>query len=185
MTDDQLYRTYLAGDQSAGDELMLRYGDALTAYLDAFIHNVQDAEDLMLDCFPVILVDKPKIGEGHFRAYLFKTARNMANRLWKLKFRRQEFSFDETLDETVPDLKPSPEEEIIKSERGTILHKCLNRIAPQYREALWLVYMTDLSYVGAAAVLGCNVKRVENLLSNGKVRLREELAKEGITREDI
>ena len=31
MSDDQLYRQYLAGDQSAGDQLMLRYGDALTA----------------------------------------------------------------------------------------------------------------------------------------------------------
>ena len=49
MTDDQLYQKYLAGDQSAGDQLMLRYGDALTAYLDAFLHHAQGAEDLMLD----------------------------------------------------------------------------------------------------------------------------------------
>lgn len=35
MTDDQLYQSYLAGDASAGDELMLRNSDALTAYLAA------------------------------------------------------------------------------------------------------------------------------------------------------
>ena len=90
MTDDQLYRQYLSGDQTSGDELMLRYADALTAYLDAFLHNAQDAEDLMLDCFTVILVDRPKIAEGSFRAYLFKVARNKANRLWRLRFRQQE-----------------------------------------------------------------------------------------------
>ena len=97
MSDDQLYRQYLTGDQSAGDKLMLRYSKALTAYLSAFLHNAEDAEDLMLDCFTVILVDKPRIEEGHFRAYLFRVARNKANHLWKLRLRRQEFSLDETL----------------------------------------------------------------------------------------
>ena len=57
MSDDRLYREYLDGDQSAGDRLMLRYGDVLTAYLDGFLHNAHDAEDLMLDCFAVILVN--------------------------------------------------------------------------------------------------------------------------------
>ena len=37
MSDDQLYRQYLAGDAAAGDELMLRYADVLTAYLDGFL----------------------------------------------------------------------------------------------------------------------------------------------------
>ncbi|MBO4326768.1 MAG: RNA polymerase sigma factor [Clostridia bacterium] len=185
MTDDQLYQNYLAGDQASGDELMLRYGDALTSYLDAFLHNAQDAEDLMIDCFTVLLVDKPKIAEGHFRAYLFKMARNKANHLWKVRFRRQEFSIDETLSETLVDQKASPEDNVIKSERSVILDRCLNRIAPQYREALWLVYMMDLSYAGASKVLGCGVKRVENLLNNGKARLRQELEKENITHDDI
>ena len=101
MTDDELYRQYLAGDQASGDALMLRCADILTAYLNAFLHNEQDAEDLMLDCFTVILIDRPKIGEGNFRAYLFKTARNKANRLWRVRFRRQEFSLDEQEAETI------------------------------------------------------------------------------------
>ena len=102
MTDDELYRQYLAGDQASGDALMLRYGDVLTAYLSAFLHNVQDAEDLMLDCFTVILIDRPKIGEGNFRAYLYKMARYKANRRWRQRFRRQEFSLDEQEAETIP-----------------------------------------------------------------------------------
>ena len=185
MTDDQLYQDYLSGDQAAGDELMLRYGDSLTAYLDAFLHNAQDAEDLMLDCFTVILVDRPRITEGHFRAYLFKVARNKANRLWKLRFRLPEFSLDETLSETIPDQGSAPADMILKNEQGSIVKQCLNRIAPQYREALWLVYMMDLSYANAASVLGCNVKRIENLLYNGKKQLRSELEKEGITHADF
>ena len=185
MTDDQLYQQYLSGDPSAGDELMLRYADALTAYLDAFLHNAQDAEDLMLDCFTVILVDKPKIREGNFRAYLFKTARNKANHLWKLRFRRQEFTLDTTLQETLLSQEASPEEAAVENDRGAAVQRCLNRIATQYREALWLVYCMDLKYEQAANVLGCSVKKIDNLLQNGKIRLRLELEKEGITHADI
>lgn len=180
-TDDELYRAYLAGDKSAGDALMLRYGDALTEYLSAFLHDAQDAEDLMLDCFTVILVDKPRIAEGHFRAYLFRVARNMAARAWRLRFRWQEFSLDENL----PAEGASPEETVWQGERGAILRRCLSRVAPQYREALWLVYAMELSYAQAAEVLGCDGKKVDNLLANGKKRLRLELEKEGITDADI
>ena len=181
MTDDELYKQYLSGDQSAGDQLMLRYGDALTAYLDAFLHNPQDAEDLMLDCFTVILVNKPSIKEGRFRAYLFKMARYKACYLWKYRLRRQEFSLDETLIA----LEESPEVAAWQGERDTILNSCLNRIAPQYREALFLIYDMDLSYTQAAEVLGCGTKKIDNLLANGKKQLRKELEKEGITRADI
>ena len=185
MSDDQLYQEYLSGDPSAGDDLMLRYADSLTAYLDAFLHNAQDAEDLMLDCFSVILVDKPKIADGRFRAYLFKMARNKVNHLWKLRFKRQEFSLDETLGESIPAADPSPEDVVLRKENRIALQRCLNRIAPQYREALWLFYFMDMSYAQAAKVMNCRVKRVEDLLKNGKARLRLELEKEGITHADI
>ena len=180
-SDDELYRQYLAGDASAGDQLMLRYGDQLTAYLDAFLHNRHDAEDLMLDCFAAILVRKPEIREGNFPAYLFQTARYKANRLWRIRLRRTEFSLDETMITGGAD----PEEYAWKSERSAILRKCLNRIAPQYREALWLVYGYGMSYAQAAQVMGCNLIRTENLLKNGKIRLRQELEKEGVTHADI
>jgi RNA polymerase sigma-70 factor (ECF subfamily) len=185
VSDDQLYQAYLAGDQAAGDELMLRYGDALTAYLDAFVHHVQDAEDLMLDCFAVILVDKPRISEGHFRAYLFKVARNKANHLWKLRFKRQEFSLDDSLTESLPAPEALPEDDVLKKERNSILKRCLNAIAPQYREALWLYYFMDMSYAQAAKVMNSSTKRIEDLLRNGKAKLRRKLEEEGITHADI
>ena len=180
MSDDRLYREYLDGDLSAGDRLMLRYGDVLTAYLDGFLHNAHDAEDLMLDCFAVILVNKPAIREGHFRAYLFRVARNKANRVWRRRYRQQEFSLDENL----PAPGGGPEDTLWQNERSAVLQRCMNRIAPQYREAIWLFYSMGLSYEQAAGVMGCTRKKVDNLLRNGKNRLRQELEKEGITHGD-
>ena len=181
MTDDELYRQYTSGDVSAGDQLMLRYGDQLVAYLDAFLHNAHDAEDLMLDSFAVILVNKPEIREGNFPAYLFRVARNKANRLWRKRLKNAEFSLNETLIAQ----GSTPEEYAEKSERNTALYSCLNRIAPQYREALWLVYGYGMSYAQAAQVMGCNLTKTENLLKNGRNRLRQELERGGISHADI
>ena len=179
--DDELYSRYLSGDASAGDSLMLRYGDALTAYLNAFLHNAQDAEDLMLDCFTVMLVKKPAIRDGHFQPYLFRMARYKANRLWKVRFRRREFSLDESL---LSD-GASPEETVRTGERNMLLNRCLNRIPPQYREALWLVYGMEMSYAQAAEIKKCGTGRIHSLLDEGKKRMRRELEKEGITHADL
>ena len=181
MEAEALYERYLAGDQAAGDALMLSLGDELMAYLRAFLHHPQDAEDMMLDCFTVLLVNKPKIKEGCFRAYLFKTARNKANRLWRLRLRRREFSLDEALLSE----GDGPEVSAFRNETHAALNRCLNRIAPQYREALYLVYDLDMSYAQAAQVMGCSVTRMENLLKKGKAQMRLQLEREGITDADI
>ena len=184
MTDHELYRQFLAGDQSAGDKLMIRYADALTAYLDGFLHNIHDAEDLMLECFTVILVDRPSIREGGFRAYLFKVARNKAARFWRIALSRPEFSPEEETAK-LPSGEASPEESVLRSETGELVRRCLNRVAPQYREALWLFYFMGMDYAQAAQVLGCSRKKIDNLLTNGRARLRAELEKEGISSSDI
>jgi RNA polymerase sigma-70 factor (ECF subfamily) len=181
-SDDELYAQYLAGDVSACDALMLRYGDALVIYLNGLLHHPQDAEDLMLDCFARIMVDRPRIGAGNFRAYLFKMARYKANRLFRTKVRRGEFSLEEL---PFPADEDPPEAELHRRERSEALQRCLNRIAPQYREALWLIYDTQLTYAQAAVVLHCDVKRIDNLLFNGKKQLRLELEREGVTYADI
>lgn len=38
----------MSGDAAAGEELILRYTVAITAYLEGFLHNARDTEDLIL-----------------------------------------------------------------------------------------------------------------------------------------
>ncbi|MFQ9985178.1 MAG: RNA polymerase sigma factor [Lachnospiraceae bacterium] len=75
--DDFLYSRFLNGDTASYDALMLRYGDSLTIYLQAILHDWQDAEDMMVEAF-AHHGQKPQIKEVSFKAYLFKTARNLA-----------------------------------------------------------------------------------------------------------
>ena len=177
--DDELYRQFLSGKTSAYDELMILYGDSLTFYLYGYLHNWQDAEDLMIEAFARIMVKRPRIRDGGFKAYLYKTARNLAARLHRRQTRTEAFSLEGAEKELADIL--SPEDHLQEKEKKRILHLCLERIDPEIREALWLVYFEDLSYTDAAAVLDIGKKRVDKLLQRGKTLLKTELEKEGIT----
>ena len=78
--DEALYRQYLSGDNTGLEALMKQYGDPLTMYIDGYLHDVHEAEELMLDVFAYLFTKKPRIRDGGFKAYLYKAARHMALR---------------------------------------------------------------------------------------------------------
>ena len=175
--DEALYRQYLAGDDAGLDELMKQYGDPLTLYIDGYLHDVHEAEELMLDVFAYLFTKKPKLRDGGLKAYLYKTARHMALR--RKSKRRHLFSLDELAD--VPDGQLLVEEVIRTEERNRVLHLCMDEMNPDYREVLYLTYFEGMSYGQAAEVTGKTVKQITNLVYRGKESLRRLLEREGVT----
>ena len=179
LTDQEAYAGFLSGDTSAFDGLMIRYGDGLTVYLYGYLHNWHDAEDMMIEAFARIMVKRPAIRDGGFKAYLFKTGRNLALRYAAKRGRARTFTLEELHGEvSAPTLL---ETHYLDEERKQALYCCLDRIDPLYREALWLVYLEELTYRQAANVLGISEKKIDRLLQRGKRVMRQELEKEGVT----
>lgn len=178
-SEDELYSLFLLGDTRSYDALMLQCKDSLIFYLYGYLHDWQDAEDLMIEAFARIMVKRPLIEEGGFKAYLYKTARNLTARLYSRKVRFGTFSID-GFEEILADPALS-EETVWKDEKRRILMRCLERLDPQFREAIWLVYMEDMNYAEAAKTMRVSKKKVDNLLFRGKQQLRKELEEEGIT----
>ena len=175
--DEVFYRQYLNGDDAGLEALMEKYGDPLTVYLDGYLHDIHEAEELMLDVFAYLFTKKPRIREGGFKAYLYKAARHMALR--HRSKRRLMFSLDALTDE--PDGQLLAEEVIGTAERNRILHGCMGEMNPDYREVLYLTYFEGMSYAQAAEVTGKTVKQITNLVYRGKESLRKLLEREGIT----
>ena len=175
--DEVFYRQYLSGDDAGLEALMKKYGDSLTLYIDGYLHDVHEAEELMLDVFAYLFTKKPKIRDGGFKAYLYKAARHTALRH---KSRRKPlFSLDALTNE--PDGRLLAEEVIRTEERNRILHFCMGEMNPDYREVLYLTYFEDMSYAQAAEVTGKTVKQITNMVYRGKESLRRLLEREGIT----
>lgn len=175
--DESLYRQYLNGDDAGLETLMKKYGDSLTLYIDGYLHDIHEAEELMLDVFAYLFTKKPRIRDGGFKAYVYKAARHMAlRRKSKQKFL---LSLDELTGE--PDGRLLVEEIIRTEERNRVLHLCMEEMNPDYREALYLTYFEDMSYAQAAEVTGKTVKQITNMVYRGKESLRRLLEREGIT----
>ena len=178
-SDDQLYHQFLRGDVSSYDQLMIRYGDSVTFYINGYTNNLRDGEDLMIEAFARIMVKKPFIQKGAFKAYLYKTARNLALRFCKKRKGVIVFGLEELNRELSDSMLNDAAGN--DSEREAILHMCLERIDPELKEALWLVYCDELTYAQAAEVMHVSAKRIDHLLSRGKEHMRRELKKEGIS----
>ena len=148
MTDEELYRLYLAGDDAGLERLMERYGDALTLYIDGYLGDVHEAEDLMIEVFAYLLAKRPRIRPGAFKAYIYKAARHMALRCKSR--RRAVFSLEELAEE--PEAERLVEDAAGGRERARVLRECMARLKPDYREALYLPYFSGLSYAEAAEI---------------------------------
>lgn len=51
VSDEDLYRGYLCGEEKGLDELMIKYGNPLIFYINGYVHDVHEAEDLMIEVF--------------------------------------------------------------------------------------------------------------------------------------
>ena len=175
--DESYYRQYLSGDDEGLSALMKTYGDPLTLYIDGYLHDVHESEELMLDVFGYLFTKKPRIRDGGLKAYLYKAARHMALR--HKHRRRPLFCLGDLAEE--PDGRLLAEEVLRTEERNHILHLCMGEMNPDYREALYLTYFEDMSYAQAAEVMGRTVKQITNMVYRGKESLRKLLEREGIT----
>ena len=179
VNDITLYQRFLSGDDSGLQRLMERYGNSLTLYIDGYLHDIHEAEDLMIEAFAYFVAKRPRLRDDGFRAYLYKSARHLALRCLQKKRRKQLFSFD--------DLEQEPESDVLletlvqTDERNRILWRCMDELAPAYREALYLVYFEGMRHAEAAAVMGKTEKQIADLVYRGRASLRKTLEREDIT----
>ena len=179
MSDEALYMAYLDGDDSGLTLLMDRYGNRLTFYINGYIYDMYDSEDLMIEAFAYLISKKPRIRQGCFKAYLYKIARNLSLQFIKKKHLNHSFSFDEIEKEL--ESKIFIEEVIQKKEFNQSLYLCMDRLKPDYKEALYLVYFENMHHSEAATVMGKSIKQVSDLVYRGRNSLRKHLTLEGIT----
>jgi len=101
-------------------------------------------------------------------------------RIVELYWSRADVFSMEDLDREIAD-GTLPEQIAWDNEKTSILNVCLGRIDPQLREALWLVYGEGMTYTQAAEIMGVSSRKIDKLLARGKLLLKEELGKEGVT----
>lgn len=176
-TDEQLYSRFIHGESDALDELLIRHKDGLTWFLYGIVKNVEDAEDLMMDTFALLITKKVNFkNNSSFKTWLYGIGRNLAK-----KHVRKSHYANEQIMNTLPEKYMEQLEDsdllvdVIKAEDSGRLYAALNAIPEEYATAIYLQYIERLSSEQTAKIMKKSLKQIYNLTSRAKVRLRQEL----------
>ena len=178
------YRRYLDGDDNGLSEIVREHKDGLMLFLNQFVNNFCVAEELTEDTFFRLITKRPKFsGKSSFRSWLYAIGRNIAVDHIRHNSKLTNTSIEE-IDGYISDGK-NLELAYIKEESKKSLHSALAKLAPDYRQVLWLVYFENFSNSEAAIIMKKNDRQIKNLLYRAKKSLKAELDKEGFIYEDL
>lgn len=178
----ELYRSYLAGDDSALCGIVEEHNSKMTMFIYSYVKNIQDAEDIAAETFLTLIIKKPHFKEdSSFKTWLYQIARNKA--LDFLRSQNRHPSEDISEHEDLSDSE-TPEEEFLMTEREKMLHNAMDKLPKEYNEVLQLMYFSGLNTEQIASVMKVNNKKVINLTYRAKQALKKQLEQEGFVYED-
>lgn len=178
------YRRFLQGDDKAFVEIIRDYKDGLILYLNGFVNNILTAEELTEDVFFKLVTKKPRFNEkSSFKTWLYTIGRNTAVDYLRRNLKQKEVSAEEIRE--IEDERLSLEQSYIKQERLLLIHRTLEKLKPEYKQVLWLVYFEDFSQKETAKIMKKSVHSVETLVYRARLALKAELEKGGFIYEDI
>ncbi len=170
-TDEELYHKYLLGDVEVIDDLLIRHKEGLTWFLYGVVHNMEDAEDLMMDTFALLLAKRVKFHQkSSFKTWLYGIGRMLArNYLRKHSRNSMVVLEDEQISSNLVEL----EMDFLVKERNRKLMLTMKQLKPEYAEVLYLSFFEQMSTSEIAKVMKCSIKQVYNMTERAKKQLKE------------
>jgi RNA polymerase sigma-70 factor, ECF subfamily len=178
--DDALLRRSAKGDEGAFTELYSRHQGPLYRFAMRMTGSSWAAEEIVQDVF-MMLVREPKkydVDRGTLGAFLYGVARN---RIMKhLERTPRNFSLDEAGD-VGRDSHPQLQEHMTPArwaelhERREQVRAAVLALPPEFREAVVLCELEEMSYDEAARALDCPVGTIRSRLHRGRALLLMKL----------
>ena len=177
MNGESSYRRFLEGDEEAASEIIRKYRESLIFFIYRYVKNETVAEDIAIDAFSEIFVNKHKYNfKVSLKTYLFMIAKSRALNYIK----RNKIIVITELTGAEADNALTPESHLLKKQENLILHKAISTLPEDMRTVLHLIYFEQMSYKDAAKIMRKNEKQIANLLYRAKIKLRAVLDGEDI-----
>jgi len=169
------------GDTGAGVMLTDLYREAMIRFCYGYLRNLEDAEDAVQEIFWKVL--RTEAVPDHFRAWLYRIARNHCLNVIRDRGRRDEREARRgEVDRRHAALLTGDFTRFVRQDVQDRIVELVARLPEEQREVLRLRYTEGLGRAEIAAVLDIEEKLVKSRLNDGVKRLREEadrLATEG------
>lgn len=181
VSDADLIRSVLSGNQADYKTLMERYQQKIFSYLYRFLYENRDAaEDVTQSVFIKVFKNLKSVDlDRPLQPWIFRIAHNEAANHLRTISRKKESKLDDRQWEQVT--TPERVSEIEKEENQVLINQALEKLKVKYREVIVLHYFEEKSYQEIADILGISTNSVGTLLRRGRLKLQEILKQIGIT----
>lgn len=175
------YRRFLSGDTDGLSQIVSTYREGMILYLNTFVRDIYLAEDLTEETFVKLILKKPRLkDDAAFKTWLYTIAGNIARDYLRSKKVKVSSLDDHPYLQDEMDLERS----YIQRQQKILLHRAMEKLKPEYRQVLWLVYFEGFSNREAAHILKRTVHSTEVLVSRARVALKRKMLEEGYPYEE-
>jgi RNA polymerase sigma-70 factor (ECF subfamily) len=177
-----IYARFLAGDDDAFTELVETHQFALIKFIESLVGNYESAEDLAIDVFTALLVDrKPLHANTMFRTFLFAIGKNLAFKHLRQAKKHLYEPLNEYIEESVGNLDFDEAE--LEAQREQV-GRSLGKLKADHRCVLYLLFFADMSYADAGVVMRKSEGQIRGLTYRAKQSLKQIMISEGFTYAD-
>lgn len=177
MDDEALVELARWGDRDAFTSLVIRYQDQLYTMALRLLGRPADAADVVQETFLRAYVKLPQLRGDSVRGWLFRVAVNAGRDVQRRSVRRPASSLEGEGGKVIdlPDPAAGPEDTALGRERSGEVRSALLAIPDEYRVAVVLRDVNDLSYAEIGTALGVPVGTAKSRVSRGRDLLARRL----------
>ncbi|MBQ7408896.1 MAG: sigma-70 family RNA polymerase sigma factor [Clostridia bacterium] len=174
---EEYYRAFINGDDRAFEKVVELYSDGLIFFINRYVHNLSEAEDIATDTFLYIVIHKNKFDFNYsLKTFLYTIGRSKAlTFLRKNKRNKANANIDNYVN--IAD-EQDIEQTVIKGEMKKMLYEAIAQLPEDMQNIVYLFYFENASYQEISVITGKDQKQVDNLLYRAKKMLKVNMLKE-------
>lgn len=180
MSDEDLMENLQNGVYEAFDLIVHRFKDRLHNFIFRYTHNSQDSEDLVQETFLRVYRSRHSYQRiAKLSTWIFTIASNLAKTDYKKKQRMQTFSIhaddadSESREFELTDDSLLPDEELHLDNSIKKLEEALMQLNEDFREALVLRDIQQLSYEEISDITGVAMGTVKSRINRARAQIQE------------
>jgi RNA polymerase sigma-70 factor (ECF subfamily) len=179
-SDEVLIGRIAKGDRLAMQVLFARHHVRVYRFVLRLVGNPSVAEDLISDVFLDVWRQADRFeGRSAVSTWMLAIARFKA--LSALRKRPDE-ELDDEAAEAIEDVSDNPEVALQKKDKSAVLRQCLEKLSPEHKEIIDLVYYHEKSVEEVAEIVGIPENTVKTRMFYARKKLSELLQAAGIER---
>jgi RNA polymerase sigma-70 factor (ECF subfamily) len=177
MDDEALLERARHGDRDAFTTIVTRHQDELYTMALRLLGSPSDASDVVQETFLRAYLKLPELRSATVRGWLFRVAINCSRDVQRRSVRRPADPLEDAQGNIIdlPDPALGPEATALQRERMAAVRDALMTLAPDFRAAVVLRDVNDLSYDEISDALRIPVGTVKSRLSRARTMLAAAL----------